>query len=67
MDPTNDVKHDIILVIVDRLIKYVYFIPTLETYNVEQLGYLIIDRLVRYYGFLKIFIIDRDKLFTLNY
>ena len=56
-----------ILVIVDRLTKYAHFIPTIETYTAEQLGYLVMDRLIRYHRFPKVFITDRDKLFTLNY
>lgn len=56
-----------ILVMVDRLTKYAHFIPTSEAYRAEQLGYLVLDRLVRYHGFPKVFIIDRDKLFTSNY
>ncbi len=61
------VQHDSILVIVDRLTKYLYFIPYSESINAEQLGYLVLDRLVRYYRILIVFIIDRDKLFTSNY
>ena len=60
-------EYDIILVTVDRLIKYMHFIPTNETNIVEQLRYLTLDRLIRYYGFTKVYIIDRDKLFTSNY
>ena len=56
-----------ILVMVDRLTKYAYFIPANEASTAEQLGYLVLDRLVRYYGFPKTYITDRDKLFTSNY
>ena len=55
------------MVIVDRLTKYVHFITALETYTTEQLGHLVLDRLVRYYGFPKVFVTDRDKLFISNY
>ncbi len=61
------VLHDSILVIVDRLTKYLYFIPCSESINAEQLGCLVLDRLVRYYRILIVFITDRDKLFTSNY
>ena len=66
-DNTNGIVHDMILVIVDRLTKYAHFIPATERTTAEQLGYLILDRLVRYHGFPEIFITDRDKLFTSNY
>ena len=52
---------------VDRLTKYAHFIPCSETITAPQLGCLVLDRLIRYYGILRIFITDRDKLFTSNY
>ena len=66
-DKATGQVHDMILVIVDRLTKYAHFILTTEKCTVEQLGYLVLNRLIRYYGFPKIFIIDRDKLFISNY
>ena len=45
-------KYDLILVIVDRLTKYLYFVLYNKTINAEQLGYLVLDRLVRYYRIL---------------
>lgn len=66
-DSVTSHEYDMILVMVDRLTKYVHFIPANETHTAEQLGYLILDRLVRYHGFPKIYITDRDKLFTSNY
>ena len=61
------VSHDTILVIVDRLTKYTYFILCKATLIAKQLGFLVLDRLIRYYGIPKVFVIDRDKLFTLAY
>ena len=61
------VSYDTILVIVDRLTKYTYFIPYKAILIAEQLGFLVLDRLIRYYRIPKVFIIDRDKLFTLAY
>ena len=61
------VSYDTILVIVDRLTKYTHFIPYKVTLTAKQLGFLVLDRLIRYYGILKVFVIDRDKLFTLAY
>ena len=42
-------------------------IPFRNDYTAVQLGHVILDRLIRYYGILKSIISDRDKLFTLNY
>ena len=61
------VSHNTILVIVDRLTKYTYFILCKATLIAKQLGFLVLDRLVRYYGIPKVFVINRDKLFTLAY
>ena len=66
-DPVLGVQHDSILVMVDRLTKYSHFIPCSESINAEQLGCLVLDRLVRYHGIPMVFITDRDKLFTSNY
>ncbi len=52
---------------VDRLTKYLHFIPCSETIIAQQLGYLVLDRLVRYYRIPTVFITDRDKLFISNY
>ncbi len=52
---------------VDRLTKYSHFIPYSETIIAQQLGCLVLDRLVRYHGIPTVFITDRDKLFTSNY
>ena len=61
------VSYDTILVIVDRLTKYTHFIPCKATLTAKQLGFLVLDRLIRYYRIPKVFVIDRDKLFTLAY
>ena len=61
------VSHDTILVIVDRLTKYTHFILCKATLIAKQLGFLVLDRLIRYYRIPKVFVIDRDKLFTSAY
>ena len=60
-------QYDSILVIVDRLTKYIHFIPYIKSFTIEELAHLVLDRLIRYYGIPKSFITDRDKLFTSNY
>jgi len=66
-DAVTNLTYDSILVMVDRLTKYSHFVPCNETITAEQLGCLVLDRLVRYHGVLTTFITDRDKLFTSNY
>ena len=66
-DPVTQEEYDIILVLVDRLTKLLHLILFSKKYTVEQLGFIILDRLIRYHGILEVLINDRDKLFTLNY
>ena len=66
-DSTNEKAYDAILVMIDRLIKYCHIIPFKKTYNVEQLKYIVLNRLIRYQKISRELINDRDKLFTFNY
>jgi hypothetical protein len=66
-DPIIKITYNIILVIINRFIKYAKMILFHNRYTIEYLGYIILDRLIRHYGIPKIIISDRDKLFTLNY
>ena len=67
MDLATEVKYNVILVIIDRFIKYAKIISYKKECTADQLGYLIFNKLIRHYGILKIIISDRDKLFTSNY
>jgi transposase InsO family protein len=60
-------RYDSILVMIDRLTKYSHIIACKEKMIVEQLGYLVLDRLIRYHDIPKGLTSDRDKLFTSNY
>ena len=64
---TNEKTYDAILVMIDRLIKYCHIIFFKETYNVEQLKYIVLNQFIRYQDISKEFINDKDKLFTFNY
>ena len=66
-DITTDTDYNGILVMVDRLTKYSHFVPYSEEFNAEKLARLVLDRLIQYHGIPKVFITDRDKLFTSNY
>ena len=55
------------MVVVDRLIKYIYFILFKKIFDVKQLEYLFVDKIVRYQKFLKKIISDKNKLFILIY
>ena len=64
---TNEKAYDAILVMIDRLTKYCHIVSFKETYNVEQLKYIVLNRLIRYQEISKELINDKDKLFTSNY
>ena len=51
----------------DKLTKYAYFVLYKGTLTVEQLGFLVLDRLIRYYKIPRKLISDRDKLFISAY
>ena len=64
---TNEEAYDAILVMIDRLTKYCHIILFKEIYNVEQLKYIVLNRLIRYQKISRGLINDKDKLFTFNY
>ena len=66
-DPVTGITYNLIIVIVDRFTKYLIVVPFKETHTAEQLGHLLLDRLVRDHRVLITIITDRDKLFTSNY
>ena len=60
-------KYNLILIIVNKLIKYLYIIVYKEKFIVEQLNYIVLNQLIRYYNIFKKLISNRDKLFISNY
>ena len=66
-DPTTGKAYNAILVIVDRFIKYAKFILFYNKYTAKQLGFILLNKLIRYYSISKTIISDRDKLFTSNF
>ena len=67
MDPATRVLYDSIMVIVDKLVKYALMLPFKETWDASQLGFILLDRVVRDHGVPVSITSDRDKLFTSNY
>ena len=52
---------------IDKLIKYLYIIACKEKFIVEQLRYIVLNRLIQYYNIFKELTSDKDKLFTSKY
>jgi hypothetical protein len=66
-DPITGVKYDSILVIADKLTKYIYIILYLEASTVENLAYIFLRVVVTNYSVLEKMILDRDKFFILRF
>ncbi len=60
-------KYDLILIMIDKFIKYLYIIACKEKFTIEQLKYIVLNQLIRYHNIFKELINDKDKLFTSNY
>jgi hypothetical protein len=58
--------NDIIIVVVDRLTKYVYIILTTETINVQVIANLLLRYIFTNHGTPSKITSDRDKLFISN-
>ena len=59
--------YNTIIIIINKLIKYVIIIPFKKIYNIKQLVFILLDKLIRDYNILKLIILNKDKLFILNY
>jgi len=66
-DPVTGNTFNLIIVIIDKLTKYTIIIPYEETYKVYQLGFILLDKLIRDHGIPESITLDRDRLFTLHY
>jgi hypothetical protein len=65
-DLLTKTKIDLILIIINRLLKYTMFILYLKSIIVEQLIDIVIRELILKFGILEEFITNKDKLFILN-
>jgi hypothetical protein len=62
-DPITGIEYDSILVITDRLIKYIYIILYLEANTIENLAYMFLRVVVINYSALEEMISDKNKFF----
>jgi hypothetical protein len=61
------ITYDLILVVIDRLIKYAHFIPYKKGSTVEELVYTFNRNIIINHGISKKIINNRNKLFILNF
>ncbi|OAA34053.1 pol protein [Beauveria brongniartii RCEF 3172] len=66
-EPMTGAIYDSILVIVDKLTKYAYYIPYMESSDAKDLAYMFFKTVVAQHGLPTKLISDRDKLFTSNF
>jgi hypothetical protein len=64
-DLITGIEYDSILVITDRLIKYIYIILYLEASTAENLAYMFLRVIIANHNTLEEIITDRNKLFIL--
>ena len=67
MNSTIKKNYNAILIIIDRLIKYSHIVLFKKEYTVEQLKYIVLNRLIKYHKLFKKIINDRNKVFIFNY
>ena len=63
-EPLTGVKYDSIMVVVERLTKWAYFIPFLRKATATDLAHVFMEKVFARHGMPAEIISDRDKLFT---
>lgn len=58
-------KQDVILVVVDRFIKYMHFIPLAHPYTTAKVATLFLQHVFKLHGMSASIVSDRDTVFTL--
>jgi len=64
---TIEDKYNSILIMIDKLIKYLHVIVCKKKFVAKQLKYIVLNRFIRYHNIFKELTNDKDKLFTFNY
>ena len=65
--PATTAGHDAIMVLVDKLTKYVHLVPVTKTCSAEDVARYFIAHIYQYHGVPKVLISDRDPRFTSNF
>jgi hypothetical protein len=62
--PLTSHRHNVILVIVDKLTKSAHFIPVRDTYDVNDVARVFVNEVIHFHGIPKKIISDRDSRFA---
>jgi hypothetical protein len=65
--PRENKKHDSIIVVVDKLTKFVHFLPMKTTHTTTNIVEIFMKEIARLHGILRTPVLDRDKKFTSNF
>ena len=60
-------KYDLILIIMNKFIKYFYIIVHKKNHIAKQFEFIILNKLIKYHDILSKLTNDKNKLFTFNY
>ena len=63
----TEISYNSILIVVDKLTKYLYLILYKKINNAKQIIWFILDRVIKYYKISEIIISDRNKIFINNF
>ena len=63
----NTKAYDLILVVVDRYLKYALYIPTTKKVDAHELATLFIRHVIPEFGIPKGIVLDRGLVFTSNF
>ena len=66
-NPTTQKIYDSIMVMVDKLTKYILMIPFKEFYKINQFGFILLNSLIKNHGIPVSIISNKNKFFTSNY
>jgi hypothetical protein len=65
--PRTGKKHDSIMVVVEKIIKYAHFIPLMTTHKATNVADIFMKEVARLHGIPKTIVSDRDRKFTSNF
>ena len=66
-NPTTQKVYDSIMVIINKLMKYVFIIPFKKKYKTNQFKFILLNKLIIKIGIPTFITSDKNKFFTSNY